>query len=46
MSAGGYLANATVTAPSVLFEDFEMERPQEELPKPPIVPAPVLTSGK
>ena len=46
MSAGGYLANATVTAPSVLFEDFELERPQEELPKPPIVPAPALASAK
>ena len=40
MGAGGYIMNATVVAPAILFDDFELERPQEELPKQPVVPPP------
>jgi TldD protein len=40
IGAGGYIVNSTVVAPAVLFDDFELERPQEELPKQPIVPPP------
>ena len=40
IGAGGYVVNSTVVAPAILFDDFELERPQEELPKQPIVPPP------
>jgi hypothetical protein len=45
MGAGGYMAPVSVVAPSVLFEDLELEKPQEDLPKPPLVPAPELTAS-
>jgi hypothetical protein len=45
MGAGGFVAPTSVVAPSVLFEDIELERPQEELPKLPLVPPPPL-AGK
>ena len=31
---------STVIAPGLLFEELELERPQEQLQKPPIVPPP------
>ena len=40
IGAGGYIVNSTVVAPAILFDDFELERPQVELPKQPIVPPP------
>lgn len=40
MGAGGYITNATVVAPAILFDDFELERPQDDLPKLPVVPPP------
>ena len=40
IGVGGYIANSTVVAPSILLDDFEFERPQEQLPKQPIVPPP------
>ncbi len=40
IGAGGYIVNSTVVAPAILFDDFELERPQEELPKLPVVPPP------
>ncbi len=43
MGAGGYIAPTSIVAPGLLFDEIEFERPQEQLPKPPIVPAP--TSG-
>ncbi len=36
----GILAPATVVAPGLLFEELELERSQEPLPKPVIVPPP------
>jgi TldD protein len=40
MGAGGMLAPSAVIAPGLLFEELELERPQEQLQKPPIVPPP------
>ncbi len=40
---GGYVAPTSVIAPSVLFEDMELYRPQEEQQRPPLVPAPAMT---
>jgi TldD protein len=40
VDAGGYMAPTAVVAPGLLFEEIEFERPQEQLPKPPLVPAP------
>jgi TldD protein len=41
---GNYIVGCSVVAPSILFEDLELERPQVELPKLPIVPPPPLTA--
>jgi hypothetical protein len=40
MSAPGYSAEASVVAPSVLVDDLELHRLDEEQPKLPLVPAP------
>jgi TldD protein len=40
LGAGGYLAPTAVIAPGLLFEELEFEVPQEQSPKPPIVPPP------
>lgn len=40
MGAGQYVTACSVVAPSVLFEDLELEVPQDEQPKPPVVPPP------
>ena len=40
LGAGGSVAQSTVVAPSVLIDDLEMERVEEEFPKIPIVPPP------
>jgi TldD protein len=49
MGAGSFTTSASVIAPSVLFDELELEPVQEETPKPPIVPPPPLgrapTSG-
>jgi TldD protein len=42
----GYVAPSSVVAPSMLFEDLELERPQDDLPKPPVVPAPPLSASR
>ncbi|MDX2153939.1 MAG: metallopeptidase TldD-related protein [Bryobacteraceae bacterium] len=41
--AASYVSNNTVIAPGVLFEDLELERVEEQWPRPPLVPAPPLT---
>jgi hypothetical protein len=43
---GGYVAPASVIAPSMLFEDLELDRPQDDLPKPPLVPPPSLSASR
>ena len=40
MGAGGYVAPSAVISPSLLFEDLELTRPQEDHPNAPLVPAP------
>ncbi len=40
LGAGGLIAPASVVAPGLLFEELELERPQEQLPKLPVVPPP------
>lgn len=40
VGAPGYMAPTAVIAPGLLFEEIEFERPQEQLPKVPIVPPP------
>jgi TldD protein len=42
----GYVAPSSVIAPSMLFEDLELERPQDDLPKPPLVPPPSLSTSR
>lgn len=37
---GGYVYPSTVVAPSVLFEELELDRLEQDLPKLPLVPAP------
>jgi len=46
MSGGGYVSPTSVIAPSLLFEDVELERPQDELPKLPVVPPPPLSLSR
>jgi len=41
-AGAGYLAECSVIAPSILVDDLELERPQEELTRPPLVPPPPL----
>ncbi len=40
VGVGNYVAETSVVAPSVLFDDLELERMEGERLKPPIVPAP------
>lgn len=45
LTAGGYVSTVSVISPSLLFEELELEHPQEELPKLPVVPPPPLMSA-
>jgi hypothetical protein len=45
MDVSSFVAPISVIAPSILFEDLDLEQPQENLPKPPIVPVPPLTAS-
>ncbi len=40
MGAGGFVTNSSIVAPSVLFEEVEMERIMDETPSLPIVSPP------
>lgn len=40
--AGSFVVGCSVIAPSLLFEEIELEPATEDLPKPPIVPLPPL----
>jgi len=42
LSGGGYVAGVSVVGPALLFEELELERPRDDVPKLPIVPAPEL----
>jgi hypothetical protein len=41
LGGGGYLAPSSVVAPGLLFDELELEAPQDQLPKLPIVPPPL-----
>jgi hypothetical protein len=45
MGAGSFVLTASVIAPAVIFDELEFEPIHEDVPKPPIVPAPAL-AGK
>ena len=42
MGAGAYAAETSVIAPSVLVDDLEIRKLDDELPKLPLVPSPLL----
>lgn len=39
-----FVVTASVVAPAILFDDLELEKPQVELPKLPVVPPPTLSA--
>jgi TldD protein len=43
VGGGGFVFSATVAAPSVLFEDLELDRFEQDLPQTPIAPPPPLS---
>jgi hypothetical protein len=43
VGGGNYVFGCSTVASSILFEDLELERPQAELPKLPVVPPPPFT---
>jgi len=46
LGGAGYVAGHTVVAPSVLFEDLELDRREEDWPKLPLAPPPTLSSAR
>lgn len=44
-ASGGYVAPVSVIAPSILFDELELEKPQEELQKLPVVQPPALSTS-
>lgn len=44
VDSGGYVAGTSVIAPSLLFEDVELEPIPGDLTRPPIVPPPPLAN--
>lgn len=46
MAGASVITNSSVIAPSVLFEDLELERLDEDWPKLPLVPPPPLVSRR
>lgn len=44
MGAGAFVVGSSVVAPPVLFEELELEPNTDDLPKPPVVPPPPLSS--
>ena len=42
---GGYIAPAAVIAPGLLFDELDVDLPQEPLEKPPLVPPPARTTA-
>ena len=39
-TGGNYIVGQSVIAPSILFEDMELDRREADWPKPPFVPPP------
>lgn len=45
VGAGGYTSEVTVVAPSLLIDDLELTKMEDELPKLPIAPSPMLSDS-
>jgi TldD protein len=45
VGGGGYTAEVSVVAPSVLIDDLELTKMEDELPKLPVAPSPMLTQS-
>jgi hypothetical protein len=45
VGSGGYTAEVTVVAPSILIDDLELTKMEDELPKLPVAPSPMLTQS-
>jgi hypothetical protein len=45
VGGGGFTAEVTVLAPSILIDDLELTKMEDELPKLPIAPSPTLTQS-
>ena len=45
VGAGGYTSEVSVVAPSILVDDLELTKMEDELPKLPIAPSPMLTDS-
>jgi hypothetical protein len=43
VGAGGYTSEVSVVAPSILVDDLELSKMEDELPKLPIAPSPMLS---
>ncbi len=44
--AGSFVAESSVIAPGLLFDELQLERAEEDLPTLPIVPAPPLAAPR
>ena len=45
VGAGGYTSEVTVVAPSILIDDLELTKMEDELPKLPVAPSPMLSQS-
>ena len=45
VGGGGYTSEVTVVAPSILVDDLELTKMEDELPKLPIAPSPMLSDN-
>ena len=45
VGGGGYTAEVSVVAPSVLIDDLELTKMEDELPKLPVAPSPMLSQS-
>lgn len=46
MGAGGFVTGVSAVAPALLFDEVDMDRPQEERPRAPVVPPPPVESAE
>ncbi len=46
MGAASFVAESSVIAPGILFEELQLARSEEEMPKLPIVPPPPLAVAR
>ena len=46
MGAAGFVAESAAIAPAMLFEELQLVRAQDDLPRPPLVPAPPVARAR